>query len=145
MFNFFKKADLKTEIHTESIFSIELVAYALAYEIAIADGGIDKNELSRIRLGLENIATKLNESVDDLFKVIEKHNKDSVSFHEFIEEINSSFSKEQKLAVIKLLWETAYADNVLEVNEERLVRRIADLIRIKASLGLKLQEKVRTN
>jgi len=145
MFSFFKRKESVEKLNNEKAFDIELVAYALAYEIAIADGGIDESELSRIRLGLENIATQLNESVDDLFKVIEDHNKDSVSFYEFVEDINSNFNKEQKLALIKLLWETAYADNVLEVNEERLVRRVADLIRIKSSLVLKLKEEVRTN
>ncbi len=143
MFNFFKK-DIK-DVEIKNTFNIELIAYALAYEIAIADGGIDNSELSRIRSGLKNIAKNLNESVDDLFKVIEEHTQNSVSFYEFVEDINSNFNKEQKLALIKLLWETAYADNLLEVNEERLIRRVADLIRIKSSLVLKLKEEVRTN
>ena len=145
MFSFFKKNTSIRDSVEDSCFDIELIAYALAYEVAVADGGIDEEELSRIRLGLANIAIKLDESVDDLFTTIEDHNKNSVSFYEFIENINSNFNKEQKLALIKLLWETAYADNVLEVNEERLVRRVADLIRIKSSLVLKLKEEVRTN
>ena len=29
------------------------------------------------------------------------------------------------------MWQTAYSDGVLDVDEERLVRRVADLIRIK--------------
>ena len=144
MFNFFKK-NLIIKDSTEDPFDIELVAYALAYEVAVADGGIDKEELTRIRLGLANIAKKLEKSVDDLFVTIENHSKDNVSFYEFVEDINSNFNKKQKLALIKLLWETAYADNVLEVNEERLIRRVADLIRIKSSLVLKLKEEVRTN
>ena len=142
MFNFFKK-DLATN-DSDNSFDIELIAYALAYEIAVADGGVDKEELLRIKLGLSNVATKLEKSVDDLFKVIEDHNKDSVSFYEFVEDINSNFNKEQKYAVIKLLWETAYADNVLEVNEDRLIRRIADLIGIKHSIVLKLREEVKS-
>ena len=81
----------------------------------------------------------------EIFQIIEIYSNDSVSFYEFVEDINSNFNKEQKLALIKLLWETAYADNVLEVNEERLIRRVADLIRIKSSLVLKLKEEVRTN
>ena len=144
MFNFFRKKVSAEDPNSSDLFDIELVAYALAYEVAIADGGIDESELSRIRLGLESIATKLDESVEDLFKVIENHNKNSVSFYEFIEDINSNFNKEQKHALIKLLWETAYADNVLEVNEDRLIRRIADLIGIKHSIVLKLREEVKS-
>ena len=145
MFNFFKKNTSNEDLEQDSSFDIELVAYALAYEVAIADGDIDDDELARIKLGLENISVKLSQSTKDLFQVIEEHNKNSVSFYEFVEDINSNFNKEQKLALIKLLWETAYVDNVLEVNEERLIRRVADLIRIKSSLVLKLKEEVRTN
>ena len=144
MFNFFKKNTSNEDLEQDSSFDIELVAYALAYEVAIADGAIDDDELSRIKLGLENISVKLSQSTEDLFQVIEEHTKNSVSFYEFVEDINSNFNKEQKLALIKLLWETAYADNVLEVNEERLIRRVADLIRIKSSLVLKLKEEVRS-
>ena len=145
MFNFFKKNTSSQDLEQGSSFNIELVAYALAYEVAIADGAIDNDELARIKLGLENISIKLSQSTEELFQVIEEHTKNSVSFYEFVEDINSNFNKEQKLALIKLLWETAYADNVLEVNEERLIRRVADLIRIKSSLVLKLKEEVRTN
>ena len=145
MFNFFKKNTSKQDLEQDSSFDIELVAYALAYEVAIADGAIDNDELARIKLGLENISIKLSQSTEKLFQVIEEHTQNSVSFYEFVEDINSNFNKEQKLALIKLLWETAYADNVLEVNEERLIRRVADLIRIKSSLVLKLKEEVRSN
>ena len=145
MFNFFKKNTSSQDLEQDSSFDIELVAYALAYEVAIADGAIDNDELARIKLGLENISIKLSQSTEELFQVIEEHTQNSVSFYEFVEDINSNFNKEQKLALIKLLWETAYADNVLEVNEERLIRRVADLIRIKSSLVLKLKDEVRTN
>ena len=145
MFNFFKKETLDKNINDDISFDIELIAYALAYEVAIADGNIDDDELARIKVGLKNISLKLSQSSDELFQVIEEHTQNSVSFHDFVEDINSNFNKEQKLALIKLLWETAYADNVLEVNEERLIRRVADLIRIKSSLVLKLKEEVRSS
>ena len=143
MFNFFKKIASDEATEQEFSFSIELIAYALAYEIANADGNIDENELSRIKKGLEKIALKNNEPIEDLMLTIENHSKDSVSFYEFIEDINLNFNKEQKYALISLLWETAYADNVLEVNEERLIRRIADLIRIKDSQVLRLKDKAK--
>jgi|TARA_B100000902_G_scaffold244649_1_gene231635 uncharacterized tellurite resistance protein B-like protein len=143
MFNFFKKITSNKAAEQEFSFNIELIAYALAYEIANADGNIDENELSRIKKGLEQIALKNNEPIEDLMLTIENHSKDSVSFYEFIEDINLNFNKEQKYALISLLWETAYADNVLEVNEERLIRRIADLIRIKDSQVLRLKDKAK--
>ena len=144
MFNFFKRKQ-KEDVVEEATFDIELIAYALAYEVAIADGDIDDDELKRIKSGLLRISDKLSQSSDELFEIIEEHNRNSVSFYEFVEDINNHFTKEQKLALIKLLYETAYADNILEVNEERLIRRIAELIRIKSSLVLKVKEEVRSS
>ena len=144
MFNFFKK-NKKIDVVENATFDIELIAYALAYEVAIADGDIDDDELKRIKSGLLRISDKLSQSSDELFEIIEEHNRNSVSFYEFVEDINNHFTKEQKLALIKLLYETAYADNILEVNEERLIRRIAELIRIKSSLVLKVKEEVRSS
>ena len=144
MFNFFKK-NKKIDVIENATFDIELIAYALAYEVAIADGDIDNGELKRIKSGLLRISDKLSQSSDELFEIIEEHNRNSVSFYEFVGDINNNFTKEQKLALIKLLYETAYADNILEVNEERLIRRIAELIKIKSSLVLKVKEEVRSS
>ena len=144
MFNFFKKSTA-LDISEKISFDIELIAYALAYEVAIADGDIDEDELTRIKSGLERVSEKLSKSSEELFKVIEGHTKNSVSFYEFVGDINNNFNKDQKLALIRLLYETAYADTILEVNEERLIRRIAELIRIKSSLVLKIKEEVRSN
>ena len=42
--------------------------------------------------------------------------------------------------MISFLWEVAYADSRLDVDEERLIRRIADLIKIKDVEVLKLKD-----
>jgi len=144
MFNFFKKNKIGNLIE-ENTFDIKLIAFALAYEVAIADGDLDDNELQRIKKGLITVSEKMSCSTNELLEVIEEHNRNSVSFYEFIKDINSNFNKEQKLALIKLLYQTAYADNILEVTEERLIRRIAELIRLKSISVLKVKEEVRSN
>ena len=42
------------------------------------------------------------------------------------------------------MWRMAYADNKLDVDEERLIRRMADLINIKDMDILKLKDLFRT-
>ena len=79
MFSFFKNKIENEDTNNNKSFDIELVAYALAYEVAIADGAIDDDELARIKLGLENISVKLSQSTEDLFQVIEEHTKNNVS------------------------------------------------------------------
>ena len=59
--------------------------------------------------------------------------------HEFIEDINENYSKDQKKDLLKTLWKTAIADGKLDVDEEKLVRRVADLIKIKDIEVLRLK------
>ena len=139
MFKFFKKKKVVQE-HKPIKFEIELTATILAYEIARSDGDISISELDLLLNEVKKITSKVNKSQDEILEIIETYSKNSVSFHEFIEDINKDYSKEEKLSLIKYLWDVAYADNILEVSEERLIRRIADLIKIKDVEVLKLKD-----
>ncbi len=139
MFKFFKKQNQKTT-KSDVSFEIELTAAVLAYEIARSDGDIDNDELSVLMEEIEKIAIKVGKESLEIFKIVENYSKDSVSFYEFIEDINKNYSKEEKLSLLKFLWKTAYADGRLDVDEERIVRRVADLIMIKDIEVLKLKD-----
>ena len=138
MFKFFKKE--KKEVTSEKpSFEIELTAAVLAYEIARSDGEISDEELSLLMLEIEKISKKVGRDKQEIFKIVEIYSNDSISFHDFIEDINKSYSKEEKLSLLKLMWQTAFSDGVLDVDEERLIRRVADLIRVKDVEVLKLK------
>lgn len=144
MFNIFKKK--KEEIKNNKIipsFELELTAAILAYEIARSDGDISDDELSLLMIEIEKISNKVGKDKEEIFNIVELYSKDSVSFHEFIEDINKNYLKEEKISLLKFLWETAYADGILDVDEERLVRRVADLIKIKDIEVLKLKNDVK--
>ena len=138
MFNFFKKKKSETQ-EQSSDFEIELTASVLAYEIARSDGEIDDNELEVLMEEIKVISKKVHKDEDEILKIIEKYSKDSVSFYEFIEDINNDYSKDEKLSLLKFMWKIAYADGKLDVDEERLIRRLADLIKIKDMDVLKLK------
>jgi uncharacterized tellurite resistance protein B-like protein len=142
MFNFFKKSKIdKNESHES--FELELTASLLAYEIARSDGDISKSELDILLSEIKKIAVDVGKSEKEILNIIEDYSKNSVSFYEFIEDINKDFSKNEKLSLLKFLWDVAYADTILEVNEERLIRRIANLINIKDMEVLKLKDVAR--
>lgn len=139
MFNFFKmkKQPFEKAINT---FDIELTASVLAYEIARSDGDISESELSLLYDEIKKISSKVGKKEDKIIEIIEEYSKSSVSFNEFINDINKDYSKEDKLSLIQFLFDVAYADKILEVNEERLIRRIADLINIKDIEVLKIKD-----
>jgi uncharacterized tellurite resistance protein B-like protein len=143
MFNFFKRNKEEPKIEQTS-FEIELTASVLAYELARSDGEITEDELSVLMTEIEDIAEKVGKDKQEILKIIEIYSDDSVSFYEFVEDINKYYSKEEKLNLLKFMWRMAYADNKLDVDEERLIRRMADLIKIKDMEVLKLKDLFRS-
>ena len=138
MFDFFKKKKITVEQQTS--FEIVLTAAVLAYEIARSDGEVGKDELLVLMEEIESISAKVGKDKSEILKIIEIYSKDSISFHEFIEDINNSYSKEEKHSLLEFMWKIAYADGKLDVDEERLIRRVADLIKIKDIEVLKLKD-----
>ena len=145
MFSFFKKVEVKDSEEKAFDFDLDLIGCALAYEIAVSDGNIDSSELDKIKNEITVRSKALNLVPEEVFETIKNHSEESVSFNDFINQINENFSQNQKLEMISFLWHTAYADNVLEVDEERLIRRIADMIRIKDMQVLKLKDQAKQN
>ena len=143
MLNIFKKKKVTQDIQKNPEFEIELIGAVLAYEIARSDGDISDLELNLLIEEIKKISKKVSKTHQEIFTIIETYSKDSVSFHEFIADINNDFSKEEKLSLISFLWDVAFADSQLDVDEERLIRRIADLIRIKDIEVLKLKDKAK--
>ena len=143
MFNFFKKQKKVANV-TESSFEIELTASVLAYELARSDGSITQDELSILMSEIEKVAEKVGKEKEEIFRIIKIYSKESVSFYEFVEDINQNYSKQEKLNLLKLMWKTAYADKKLDVDEEKLIRRLANLINIKDMDVLKLKDLFRT-
>ncbi|MDC1242392.1 TerB family tellurite resistance protein [Gammaproteobacteria bacterium] len=139
MFNFFKKK--KPEIkENKNDFDIELTASILAYEIARSDGEISESELVILLDEIKKISIKVGKEANKVLEIIEEYSRNSVSFYEFIDDINKDYSKDNKLSLIRFLYDVAYADKILEVNEERLIRRIADMIKIKDIEVLKIKD-----
>jgi uncharacterized tellurite resistance protein B-like protein len=144
MLNIFKKNKVQQKDDQQKPeFEIELIGAVLAYEIARSDGDISDSELSLLIEETKKIALEVNKTDAEILSIIETYSKNSVSFHEFIADINNDFCKEEKLSLISFLWDVAYADSKLDVDEERLIRRIADLIRIKDIDVLKLKDRAK--
>ena len=136
MFSFFKKKEEKKEQPK----NLKLIALCLVYEVANADNDIDIREKDLI---LEKIKESIDVSVlteKEIFDVIQEESQKRVSFYDIIHDINKNLDKKEKVDVLKMLWEIAYADKVLDVDEERIIRRSAEMLGIKPSIVLQTKE-----
>ena len=139
MFSFFRKNVHETNEIDKASFEIELTAAVLAYEIARIDGHISNDELGLLMQEIKIISKKVCKNEEEILKIIETYSKDSISFYDFVEDINKFYTKDEKLSLLRFMWKIAYADGELDVDEERLIRRLADLVKIKDIEVLKLK------
>ena len=137
--NLFKKQELI--IHEEKKdYDPLTIACMLAHEVARSDGDISESELNSIK---ELIILNNRNDSEDILKKVSDFSDENSSFYDFVKKINETFSNEEKENLISILWDVAFADGVLETHEERLIRRIADLIFIKDVRVLKLKHQSR--
>ena len=116
------------------------VALRLMFEIAISDGTLDSAELNLIKKRADKVATE-NLKASTIVKKIIDETEESVSFYPSIKKINDSHSYEEKIELLKVLWELVTADSVVDAYEENLYFKIAELIQIKRSTANQIKHR----
>ena len=102
----------------------------LMIEAANTDGEVTQEELNKISHSLINVFKEDPKSVEvSLTKAFE--NKDnSKSLYYYTSKLNKSYSNENKIKLIEVLWEIILADNEIHDFETNLIRRLAGLLYI---------------
>ena len=137
MFKFFKKK----EVEKKKEKNLKLVSLCLAFEVANADDDIDNQEKDLL---LDKIKGALDTSVlseNEIFNAIKEESENRISFYDIIRDINVNLEKEEKIKILEMMWEVAYADRVLNVDEEKIIKRSADMLGIKPSIVLQTKSK----
>ncbi|PCI47154.1 MAG: hypothetical protein COB51_06215 [Moraxellaceae bacterium] len=107
---------------------LQLATAALLFEISKADFDMSEDELEQIKNLLSKEFDLSSAQLDELIGLAQSEVKQSISLYDFTVLINDEYSLEDKKQVIYLLWQVAYADNVLDKYEEAMIRKVAELI-----------------
>jgi uncharacterized tellurite resistance protein B-like protein len=108
--------------------TLQLATAALLLEISRSDADIQKEELELIRQRLRDRFDLDDSEMDALLDQAESSVDTSVSLHEFTRVVNDHLSRQERVHIVELLWQVAFADGVLDKHEEFYVRKIADLL-----------------
>lgn len=127
---------------------LQLATVALLVEMSRADGEVREAEQAAITRAVRKAFDIDDSKTAELIQLAEIEIADATCYHQFTSLINNNFSKQQKVQVVEMLWEVAYADAEMEKYEEHLLRRLSDLLyvphsefvqsklRVKKRLGL---------
>jgi len=108
--------------------TIEFAAAVLMFEISRADSSIDNEERKVIDRALVNHFHLSQLEADELLALAEREVDHSVSLYDFTRSLNEKLSAKDKVKIVGLLWQVAFADAVLDKYEEYFIRKIADLL-----------------
>lgn len=106
----------------------QLAAAALLIEAAMLDGDFEEAEqavvhqLVRDRFGVNET------EADSLLREAQASQAESTQLIRYTRAVKDHFSETERIELIEMLWEVAYADGTLHDYEANLLRRVAGLI-----------------
>jgi uncharacterized tellurite resistance protein B-like protein len=109
---------------------LQLATAALLVEVVRGDGTIDAAEREAM---LAAIGGKFSLAPGDaaaLIELAEQETRLASDYFQFTSLINRGFTQPQKLRVVELMWQVAYADATLSAHEQHVMRRIAELLHV---------------
>ncbi len=122
---------------------LRLAATALMVEVMRVDDHKSEQEVDAIiqasmsKFGIEH------QEADELLQLASAELHDSTDYHQFTSLINRGYDLPHKLDIVEFMWQVAYADGQLDMYEEHVIRKVADLIYVPHADFIRLKEKVR--
>lgn len=109
---------------------LQLATIVLFLEMMHMDDKIELKEQAVILSLIQRNFSLTAEQATALIELAEQQRKQAIDYFQFTSLINKECSQEQKIRLIESLWKIAFVDGVLDMNEEYLVRKIADLLHV---------------
>lgn len=108
----------------------ELAAAALFIEVLKSDFEQKDEEWSAVHRALAEIFALSDSEIATLEKLADEEVSKAISLHSFTRTINESFSNQEKIRIVEMLWRIALADGVIDKHEQHIMRKIGSLLYI---------------
>lgn len=121
----------ESETNQESAFErVQVATCALLLEVAHSDGHYQSVEAKVVQDLLASKFSLSPAAVAELIDYSRQYREESLDLFQFAREINSHFSRAEKLDVMEGIWQVIYADGTLDMYEDALARQLAALLRL---------------
>jgi len=109
---------------------VQVATCALLFEMAKIDDDFSLVEKKTIEEVLKKDLGIKEESVKEIMDRADKVQSESIDIWQFTNLINEHYSKEDKLKIVKLIWKVVYADSKLDMYEDHLIHKLANLLHL---------------
>ena len=112
----------------ESSHDIRVATCAVLLEMANIDSEFSESERENIITILKRDYHLSEEHAEELIQASNEELKGSVDLWRFTNLINRNYSIAEKIRIIEIVWEIAYADGRLDKHEDYLIHKLAKLL-----------------
>ena len=110
--------------------NIQVATCAVLLEMARIDSEFSEEEQKSLISILKKRYELSNEDTEELILASNEELEESIDLWRFTNLINRNYAIEEKLEIIKTLWEIAYADGKLDKHEDYLLHKLAELLHL---------------
>jgi uncharacterized tellurite resistance protein B-like protein len=110
--------------------SLQLATAVLLVEVMRADTQITDDERATITNALRTKFALSDQELTHLLAQAQDTAKTANDYFRFTSAMNDQFTQAQKIQVVEHMWQVAYADGHIDVNENHLISKIAGLLHV---------------
>ncbi len=119
-----------------------LAVASLLVHATLVDGELAQTERSKLQDLLEKNYELSPVEAAELIKLGQKEDAKAVDLYGFTRRLARTLELDQRLEIIEMLWEIAYADGILHEFEQNLIWRVAELMHVETRERVRLRQKV---
>lgn len=108
----------------------KIAIVALCLQVMEADGRVEASEKAKLRSVLKSHFDLDDGRINDLVKAARSVESEAVDYYRFTSSIKWALDEEQRIELIGILWDIAYADGERSELEDNAIWRIAELLGI---------------
>jgi len=129
--SFFEELNASLDDTEKTTVSLELACAVLLCEVMRADHEIDESEEIAVKQMLHNHFHLDTSQVEEVMEQALSHSEEANDLYFFTSKINKQCDIPQKIHIVELLWQLAYADGEVASIEQHIIRKIADLLHLR--------------
>lgn len=116
------------EQQTREMLELQRSVASLLYETARVDHDVKDVDLQSAADSLRELLALPEEQAQALLSLAANPRQRPTSYHPLVKVVNKQFSAEQKQRLVEHMWRVAHADDDIDMYEDHLVRKIAELL-----------------
>jgi len=109
---------------------LRLATAVLLVEVMRSDHALAETEQAAVREALQARFGLTADESERLAELAHGSARVATDYYAYTSRVDAAFGMEEKIHIVELMWQVAYADGHLDAHEQHVMRRLADLLHV---------------